>query len=297
MPTRAVTGRLVADAVPLPSEQRRVRARLRRGAGRARRPRAPRRRDPHARCRQHHLARRSRPRAPARSAMPETRTPDAHDARVRRRSGPSAAPASGSRGASGPDAGCGGSTSWRWCCSSPWSAPASGWCSSRPRCRSRRSRSRATTCSRSSACRKIAAVPEGEQLVFVDLADAARRVETLSEVKDADVTRAWPDGVLITVTERTAVAVVELGGKIRGLDAEGIVFRDYKTAPPGLPRVRPTHLGRHRRPQGGGRRRRGAARRPRRPRRPRRGADHRPDHPACCATVARCAGGVRTRAT
>lgn len=87
---------------------------------------------------------------------------------------------------------------------------------------------------------RIAAVPEGEQLALVDLADAARRVQTLSEVKDVDVTRAWPDGVLITVTERTAVAVVELGGKIRGLDSEGIVFRDYKSVPKGMPRVRPT---------------------------------------------------------
>ena len=87
---------------------------------------------------------------------------------------------------------------------------------------------------------RIAAVPEGGQLAFVDLADAARRVETLSEIKDAEVTRAWPDAVLITVTERTAVAVVELAGKIRGLDAEGIVFREYKTAPSGMPRVRPT---------------------------------------------------------
>ena len=87
---------------------------------------------------------------------------------------------------------------------------------------------------------KVAAVPEGEQLAFVDLADAARRVETLSEVKDVDVTRAWPDGVLITVTERTAVAVVELGGKIRGLDADGIVFREYNSVPKGMPRVRPT---------------------------------------------------------
>lgn len=87
---------------------------------------------------------------------------------------------------------------------------------------------------------KIAAVPEGDQLAFVDLADAARRLETLSEVKDADVTRAWPDGVLITVTERTAVAVVELAGKLRGLDADGIVFREYKSVPKGMPRVRPT---------------------------------------------------------
>ncbi len=87
---------------------------------------------------------------------------------------------------------------------------------------------------------RIAAVPEGRQLAFVDLTDAARRVATLSEVEDVDVTRAWPDTVLITITERTAVAVVELAGRLRGLDADGIVFRDYKSVPAGLPRVRPT---------------------------------------------------------
>jgi len=86
---------------------------------------------------------------------------------------------------------------------------------------------------------RIAAVPQGEQLAMIDLEDAARRVETLSEVVDADVTRAWPDTVLITVTERVAVAVVELGGKIRGLDAEGIIFREYAVVPRGLPRVQP----------------------------------------------------------
>ena len=86
---------------------------------------------------------------------------------------------------------------------------------------------------------RIAALPSGEQLAMVDLDDAARRVETLSEVVDADVTRAWPDTVLITVTERVAVAVVELDGQIRGLDAEGIVFREYDALPPGLPQVQP----------------------------------------------------------
>lgn len=86
---------------------------------------------------------------------------------------------------------------------------------------------------------RVAAIPDGQQLAFVDLERAARRIETLAEVKDAEVTRQWPDAVVIDVTERTAVAVAELGGKIRGLDAEGIVFREYKSAPPGLPRVRP----------------------------------------------------------
>ena len=33
------------------------------------------------------------------------------------------------------------------------------------------------------------------------------------------------------------IAVVEIGGRLRGMDADGVVFRDYKKAPPGLPRV------------------------------------------------------------
>jgi cell division protein FtsQ len=41
------------------------------------------------------------------------------------------------------------------------------------------------------------------------------------------------------VVERTAVAAVELAGRIRGLDADGVVFRDYKAVPKGMPRVRP----------------------------------------------------------
>ncbi|KRF37740.1 cell division protein FtsQ/DivIB [Nocardioides sp. Soil805] len=88
--------------------------------------------------------------------------------------------------------------------------------------------------------RAVADVPMGEQLALVDLEAISRRVAALAEVSDVDVTRSWPDGVSIDVTERTAVAVVELGGQLRGLDADGVVFRDYRTAPKGLPRVRPT---------------------------------------------------------
>ena len=34
-----------------------------------------------------------------------------------------------------------------------------------------------------------------------------------------------------------AIAVVEIGGRLRGMDADGVVFRDFNRAPPGLPRV------------------------------------------------------------
>ncbi|CUR61743.1 Cell division protein FtsQ [metagenome] len=87
--------------------------------------------------------------------------------------------------------------------------------------------------------REIADVPLGEQLALVDLARADARVGSLAEVRSVDVTRTWPDAVRIQVVERTAVAVVELAGRLRGLDADGVVFRDYKTAPKGMPRVRP----------------------------------------------------------
>ena len=87
--------------------------------------------------------------------------------------------------------------------------------------------------------RDVAAVPLGEQLALVDLDRADARVGALAEVKSVDVTRTWPDGVRIEVVERTAVAAVELAGRIRGLDADGVVFRDYKTVPEGMPRIRP----------------------------------------------------------
>lgn len=88
--------------------------------------------------------------------------------------------------------------------------------------------------------RRAADAPEGDQLILVDLDAIARRVEALAEVRSVDVTRAWPHTVRIDVTERTAVAVVELGGQVRGLDADGVVFRRYQSVPKGMPRVRPT---------------------------------------------------------
>ncbi|MBB6626339.1 FtsQ-type POTRA domain-containing protein [Nocardioides sp. KIGAM211] len=85
--------------------------------------------------------------------------------------------------------------------------------------------------------RDAAAVPSGEPLARVDLDRIRSRVESLAEVRSADVTRQWPDQVLVTVTERVAVAVVDMGGRIRGLDDQGVLFRDYARAPAGLPRV------------------------------------------------------------
>jgi cell division protein FtsQ len=80
-------------------------------------------------------------------------------------------------------------------------------------------------------------IDEGEPLARVDLARAERRIGALAVVKSVSVTRQWPHGVLISVQEREPIAVVEIGGQLRGMDEDGVVFRTYKKAPPGLPRV------------------------------------------------------------
>jgi cell division protein FtsQ len=86
--------------------------------------------------------------------------------------------------------------------------------------------------------REVAAVPSGQPLARVDLEAIRARVEALAVVRDADVTRSWPDRVIIDVDERVPIAVVEIGGRTRGMDAEGVVFRDYPKPPPGMPQVR-----------------------------------------------------------
>lgn len=87
--------------------------------------------------------------------------------------------------------------------------------------------------------RERADVPLGEQLALVDLSRADARVGAIADVRSVDVTRSWPHTVRIEVEERTAVAVVELAGRLRGLDPDGIVFREYDTPPADLPRIRP----------------------------------------------------------
>lgn len=80
-------------------------------------------------------------------------------------------------------------------------------------------------------------IEDGEPLARLDLAGAEARVRSLAVIKTVEVTRQWPNGVLVSVEERVAIAVVEIGGRLRGMDEDGVVFRDYKRAPPGLPRV------------------------------------------------------------
>lgn len=79
--------------------------------------------------------------------------------------------------------------------------------------------------------RKAARVPMDVPLATVDLRAIKDRVENLAPVASVDVSRAWPHRVLIDVTERQAVAVVNREGVLWGLDGHGVLFRTYSSKP------------------------------------------------------------------
>jgi len=83
---------------------------------------------------------------------------------------------------------------------------------------------------------RAAALPTGESLVSLDLGAATARIEQIPAVGGATVSRRWPHSIVITVTERTPVAVVEDSGVVRAVDASGVEFK-LKGAQHGLPRL------------------------------------------------------------
>jgi cell division protein FtsQ len=85
-----------------------------------------------------------------------------------------------------------------------------------------------------------AAIPQGQPLIRVDAGAVAGRIERIPQVQSAQVSRQWPDGVLITVQERTpALAVPLVGGGFALVDASGVVVQQVKAQPPGIPRFIP----------------------------------------------------------
>ena len=85
--------------------------------------------------------------------------------------------------------------------------------------------------------RRAAAVPTGGPLLRENLGAIRHRVAALAPVKSVEVSREWPNKVRIDVTERTPVAVIEIGGQLHALDASGVVFSSYQHAPGSLPKV------------------------------------------------------------
>ncbi len=85
-----------------------------------------------------------------------------------------------------------------------------------------------------------AAIPDGVPLIRVNTGAAASRIDRIPQVLSAQVSRQWPDGLLITVTERRpALAVPLVGGGFALVDPAGVVLRTAHAQPPGIPRFIP----------------------------------------------------------
>jgi cell division protein FtsQ len=86
--------------------------------------------------------------------------------------------------------------------------------------------------------RAAAAIAPGTPLARLDVHAVAARVGALPSVARVDVRRSLPHTVLITVTERTPVAVVAGPTGLLVLDATGVVFDEVAAAPPDVVLVR-----------------------------------------------------------
>jgi cell division protein FtsQ len=80
--------------------------------------------------------------------------------------------------------------------------------------------------------RAAAGIADGTPLLRVDVDAAASRVARLPQVASVQVTRGWPQTVVITVQERVAVAVVERAGTRSLVDADGVLFDTVTGEPP-----------------------------------------------------------------
>ncbi|MFD8263474.1 cell division protein FtsQ/DivIB [Streptomyces griseoluteus] len=84
--------------------------------------------------------------------------------------------------------------------------------------------------------RAAAAVPLGAPLASIGTdAVEARLRGKLRRIDTVEVSRSWPDGITLKVTERTPVLLVRENGKFTEIDREGVRFAVVGKAPKGVP--------------------------------------------------------------
>jgi cell division protein FtsQ len=79
-----------------------------------------------------------------------------------------------------------------------------------------------------------AGIAPGTPLIRINTAAVARRVEGIAQVQSAQVSRDWPDSVVITVRERTPALAVASGGGFALIDRFGVVVRQVARRPAGM---------------------------------------------------------------
>lgn len=74
---------------------------------------------------------------------------------------------------------------------------------------------------------RVAEVPEGTPLLQVDTRAVAQRVAAIPSVESVRVQRSYPSSLLITVTERTPVVIINEDTKVHVLDRTGVAYLNY----------------------------------------------------------------------
>ncbi len=80
-----------------------------------------------------------------------------------------------------------------------------------------------------------AGIQLGLPLIRVDAAAAARRVERITQVQSAQVSRDWPDAVTITIRQRTPVFAVPDSSGFGLVDAFGVTVTQAARRPAAMP--------------------------------------------------------------
>ncbi|MDT0276882.1 cell division protein FtsQ/DivIB [Blastococcus goldschmidtiae] len=80
--------------------------------------------------------------------------------------------------------------------------------------------------------REAAGIEGGRSLLRVDVDAARAAVAELPQVESVTVTRGWPSRVVITLVERTPLAVVGEAGRRSLLDERGVLFDSVTGDPP-----------------------------------------------------------------
>ncbi len=82
---------------------------------------------------------------------------------------------------------------------------------------------------------QAAGIRIGTPLIRIDTAEVARRVEQIAQVQSAQVTRDWPNKVVITVLDRTPAVAVPQGGRYALVDKFGVIVRWAARPPKRMP--------------------------------------------------------------
>ena len=81
---------------------------------------------------------------------------------------------------------------------------------------------------------RAAGIAPGTPLIRINTAAVTRRVEQITQIQSAQVSRDWPDSVVIAVRERTPALAVASGGGFALIDRFGVVIGHVASRPPGM---------------------------------------------------------------